>query len=383
MLSLTSKMNVFRRNFCSQIHKLPTFGLIFDIDGVLARGERVIPGVPEVFNKCIVKKGKFCIPTVFLTNASNYLTQDKAKQLSELLNIKVAEEQVILAHGPLKLCKEFHDKNVFVTGQGPLKEIAQELSFTKVVTIDDLRKVFPELDVVDHERRRFKTSSTDNAFSKINVVLLIGEPTRWETALQLIIDVLLSDGDPSRTFCSLSYPHIPILACNPDLQYVTEAHMPRFGHGTFLLCLESLYKKITGNDLVYTYLVGKPSDVTFRYAEQKILEQAEKLGITRKINSVYMIGDNVNTDIFGANLFNDIIAKKTNVTDTGKCNRIQNCYSVLVKTGVYNENQKNHELNHMHRDFTHLGKCYYRPNYIVEDVNDAVKLIFELEKFKT
>lgn len=26
----------------------------------------------------------------------------------------------------------------------------------------------------------------------------------------------------------------------------------RFGHGAFLVCLESLYKKITGQDLIYT-----------------------------------------------------------------------------------------------------------------------------------
>ena len=31
-----------------------------------------------------------------------------------------------------------------------------------------------------------------------------------------------------------------------DLQWMAEAVMPRFGHGAFLLCLESLYKKITG-----------------------------------------------------------------------------------------------------------------------------------------
>lgn len=381
MVSLTSKVNFFNRQFCSQINKPPTFGLIFDIDGVVARGRRVIPGVPEVFNKFITKRDKFFIPTVFLTNSSNGLAQDKAQDLSEWLKVKITEEQVIMGHGPLKLNKEFHDKNVFINGQGPLEKISQELGFKRVVTVEDLRKVFPQLDVVDLERRRFKTPSTDYKFSKIDVVLLIGEPVRWETSLQLIIDLLISEGDlRNTTYCPLNYPHIPILACNPDLQFEAEANMPRFGHGAFLLCLESLYKKITGNDLAYTYLVGKPSDVTFRYAQQKILEQADKLDIASQINNLYMIGDNVNTDIFGANLFNNIIANKTN--DAEKFNKIKNFYSVLVKTGVYNENQTNNELNHMHRDFTRFGKCYYKPNHIVEGVNDAIKLIFELEGFQ-
>ena len=48
--------------------------------------------------------------------------------------------------------------------------------------------------------------------------------------------------------------------------------MPRFGHGAFLLCLENLYKKVTGRDMVYTALIGKPSEITYRHAEH-VLQQ--------------------------------------------------------------------------------------------------------------
>jgi ribonucleotide monophosphatase NagD (HAD superfamily) len=53
-----------------------------------------------------------------------------------------------------------------------------------------------------------------------------------------------------------------------DLQWMAESVLPRFGHGAFLLCLESLYKKITGHDLEYTALVGKPSELTYVHGEQ-------------------------------------------------------------------------------------------------------------------
>ena len=33
---------------------------------------------------------------------------------------------------------------------------------------------------------------------------------------------------------------------------MAEAPMPRFGHGAFLLCLEELYKKVTGMSLIDT-----------------------------------------------------------------------------------------------------------------------------------
>ena len=64
----------------------------------------------------------------------------------------------------------------------------------------------------------------------------------------------------------------------------------RFGHGAFLLCLEDLYKKITGKDLIYKALVGKPSELTYRYAHQLILDQARELGIRHKIKRLYAIG---------------------------------------------------------------------------------------------
>jgi ribonucleotide monophosphatase NagD (HAD superfamily) len=95
-----------------------------------------------------------------------------------------------------------------------------------------------------------------------------------------------------------------------DLQWMAEAVMPRFGHGAFLLCLENLYKKITGKDLVYTALIGKPSEITYVYAEQVLQAEAARIGIKSPVKSVYCVGDNINTDIFGANLFNKYVNKE-------------------------------------------------------------------------
>lgn len=61
---------------------------------------------------------------------------------------------------------------------------------------------------------------------KLEAIMLFGEPVRWETSLQLLIDVLMTGGDPSST-PTAPYPHLPILACNMDLQWMAEAHMPR------------------------------------------------------------------------------------------------------------------------------------------------------------
>ena len=82
--------------------------------------------------------------------------------------------------------------------------------------------------------------------------------------------------------------------------FYREANMPRFGHGAFLLCLEHLYKKVTSKDLCYTALVGKPSEITYRHAEEVLHQEQAKLFFTRNastnppaIKSMYFVGDNV------------------------------------------------------------------------------------------
>lgn len=59
-------------------------------------------------------------------------------------------------------------------------------------------------------------------------VILFGEPIRWETNLQLIIDVLLTNGNSDNAWSSMRYPHIPVLACNMDLLWMAEAKNPRY-----------------------------------------------------------------------------------------------------------------------------------------------------------
>ena len=57
-----------------------------------------------------------------------------------------------MSHSPLKMFRQFHDKHVLINGQGPVKEIALNLGFTNVTTVDELCSCFPYLDVMDHER---------------------------------------------------------------------------------------------------------------------------------------------------------------------------------------------------------------------------------------
>ncbi|KAH0630085.1 hypothetical protein JD844_012697, partial [Phrynosoma platyrhinos] len=431
----------------------PTFGFLFDIDGVLVRGKTPIPAARKAFQKLLNSQGDFLVPVVFVTNAGNCLRQKKADQLSHILDVPISQEQVMMSHSPLRMFKRYHDKCVLVSGQGPLLDIAkqypfkrewrwgvgQNVNFNKIqivllsitkniislgfchpITIDRLRETYPLLDMVDHDRRPKVLHPPAVELPKIEAIILFGEPVRWETNLQLIIDVLLTSGYPGNPYPQGTYPHIPVLACNMDLMWAAEAQSPRFGHGTFMVCLENIYKKITGKDLKYEALMGKPSELTYHYAEYLIRTQAAAKQWKKPIRTLYAVGDNLMTDIYGANLYNRYLEE--NSSRRGSKARVHaqaaggtrsttisqeeeldnsweselasatatNCRSVLVCTGVYNPHTEvpsdtresiTETVFHGHRDFR-FDPALIEPDHIVSDVDAAVDLIFQLENFE-
>ncbi|XP_062842760.1 haloacid dehalogenase-like hydrolase domain-containing 5 [Trichomycterus rosablanca] len=396
----------------------PGFGLLFDIDGVLVRGKTPIPAAKKAFHKLVDSSGQFIVPVVFVTNAGNCLRQKKADQLSHILGVPITQDQVMMSHSPLKMFRKYHNKCVLVSGQGPVLDIAKNLGFTKVVSIDMLRESFPLLDMVDHNRRPKLPSSHIANLPKVEAVILFGEPVRWETNLQLIIDVLLTSGNLANVYETSHSSHLPLLACNMDLMWMAEAQSPRFGHGTFMVCLENIYKKVTGRDLKYEALMGKPSELTYHYAEYLIRTQAAERGWRSPITSLYAVGDNIMTDIYGANLYNrylkERLARKSSkamqqaLTAAGTTSPVSqdvdqdsdweselaspsatSCKSVLVCTGVYNPNIEvpkdasqciKETVFHGHRDF-HFDPALIEPGSIVQDVAAAVELVFEMENF--
>ncbi|XP_015356112.2 haloacid dehalogenase-like hydrolase domain-containing 5 isoform X2 [Marmota marmota marmota] len=296
----------------------------------------------------------------------------------------------------MKLFSQYHDKRMLVSGQGPVMENAQALGFQNVVTVDELRMAFPVLDMVDLERRPKTTPLLRNDFPAIEGVLLLGEPIRWETSLQLIMDVLLSNGNPGTGLATAPYPHLPVLASNVDLLWMAEAKMPRFGHGTFLLCLETIYQKVTGKELRYEGLMGKPSILTYQYAEDLIRQQAERRGWAAPIQKLYAVGDNPMSDVYGANLFHQYLqmekrGRAEELVAGGlwkqRPSATQSCASILVCTGVYSP-QKPGSMGpahggaeppfHGHRDFN-FSPGLMEASHVVNDVNEAVQLVFHQE----
>ncbi|XP_045931388.1 haloacid dehalogenase-like hydrolase domain-containing 5 isoform X1 [Micropterus dolomieu] len=383
-------------------------GILFDVDGVLLRGGSVIPAARRAFRKLLDRNNNFLFPVVFVTNAGNCHRHHKAQQLSHLLDVQIAPEQVVLSYSPLGMLRSFHDKCVLVSGQGPVVDIANTLGFQKVVSIEQLREHYPLLDMVDHNRRPKLPSSPLQTPPQIEAIILFGEPIRWETNLQLLIDVLLTNGSPGCVYDPQLSAQLPVLACNMDLMWMAEAPSPRFGHGMFLLCLESVYRKLTGQELQYQALLGKPSLLTYQYAEHLLSLQNHN----HKLTTIYAVGDNLMTDIYGANLYNRYLTQQhaamtstTKLVAHGTGSQVTmavpeeelisaaaaQCRSILVCTGVYNPHSPlpsdqsgtfMETVFHGHRDLV-LDPDLVEPSHVVEDVEAAVDVLLQQESAVT
>jgi ribonucleotide monophosphatase NagD (HAD superfamily) len=97
---------------------------------------------------------------------------------------------------------------------------------------------------------------------------------------------------------------------------------------------------VTKKDLI-SHVYGKPMDLTYDYTKEVLNTLAFESGV--KIERIYAIGDNPESDICGANK--------------------QNWYSILVQTGLYLEN---HDV--------HIAKA------VCKDVKAAFEHILELEE---
>ena len=95
---------------------------------------------------------------------SCYLWLVVFKQDFSVKFLQITSDPVMMSHSPLRMFEEYHDKCVLLSGQGPVEEIAKKIGFTNTVTIEEIREAYPNLDMVDHQRRP-KTVSHTATFS--------------------------------------------------------------------------------------------------------------------------------------------------------------------------------------------------------------------------
>lgn len=176
---------------------------------------------------------------------------------------------------------------------------------------------------------------------KFDAVFVFNDPRDWALDTQVIMDVLMSSqgvmGTLSGTNGRTDLPNHgyqqdgqpPLYFSNPDLWWAAAYPLPRLGQGGFREALEGVWAATTGGpskgiELKKT-VIGKPFQGTYEFAERQLLRnRAAAFGNDASLpplQKVYMIGDNPESDIRGANSYRSDIGSSW--------------HSILVRTGVY------------------------------------------------
>ncbi|KAI8839891.1 HAD-like domain-containing protein, partial [Chytridium lagenaria] len=293
-------------------------GIVFDIDGVLIKGKKVLPEAVRALKKLKADR----IPFIFLTNGGGVPEERRAVELSKKFDIEIPPEMVILSHSPMaSLSNRFRDDNVLILGKDTCKDVALKYGFKRPILAEELMAWNPAM----WSFRPLTPNTTVPTYAKlpsspIAAILMFHDSIDWGRDLQVACDILRSDKGHVGT--QATHPgdaqSVPIFFSNGDFIWSNEYPQTRFAQGAFRMALETLYKNLTGRNLDYT-IYGKPERATYEFADKTLRNVAQKLYPDKPIDKlakhVYMVGDNPASDIEGANRFG--------------------WRSVLVKTGVY------------------------------------------------
>ena len=216
-----------------------------------------------------------------------------------------------------------------VGGEGEkCRVVAEDYGFKDVVTPGDVIKTqadttpFRKLTEEEFNNSRVR----DFANMNIEAIFVFADSRDWAGDQQIILDVLTSKNGVLGSRSENYDEGPPLYFAHNDVVWATSHASSRIGMGALRKSVEAMFEAVTGKPLK-TIAFGKPQMGTFEFAT-KLLQQWRKdtHGIDAPPQTVYFIGDTPDSDIRGTNEFN----KQAEET----------WYSILVKTGVYQEGTK-------------------------------------------
>ncbi|PMD53181.1 uncharacterized protein K444DRAFT_646873 [Hyaloscypha bicolor E] len=252
------------------------------------------------------------ISFILLTNGGGKYESTRVTELSKKLGLIKGSETV----------ESLRDKTILVTGGYGKKyrKVTKMCGFTNIVTSTNILIVYPSI---------WPFSFAVNFTSALDS--------------QIILDLLLSKNKVLDTVSEKNGdPFFPNNSCH---------YIPRLGQGRFQASLRDIWDEITGGAVLERTIIGKPYPETYKYAKRALNKhRLQMLGGNGKVKKkvsrleqVFMVGDNPESDIRNANEFESPYGTEWT--------------SILVKTGVYNKG----------------SKPKYAPKVIIKDILEAVE----------
>jgi HAD superfamily hydrolase (TIGR01456 family) len=277
---------------------------VFDIDGVLVHGDRLIPEGQRTLeilngdNELGIK-----IPHIFLTNGSGKPEQARVDQLSKILHSPISTEQFIQSHTPMSALAEYYNTVLVVGGEGyRCREVAEKYGFKDIVVPNDILAWDPTIAPYRVFTPEERATSRPRDFSqhRIEAIMVFSDSRDYATDMQIIMDLLQAENGLLHTRAKDPVSQrIPIYFSQGDLLCPTEHPYPRMSQGAFRIGLEAMYKALTGEELERV-VYGKPELATYKYADEVMASWMETIHNEEKLpKNIYMIGDNPASDIIG------------------------------------------------------------------------------------
>lgn len=343
------------------------------IDGVLVRSSAPLPGASQALKHLQSER----IPFILLTNGGGKSEEERVSDLQSKLDVKLDTSMIVQSHTPFADMTELHDKTVLVAGgdYDKCQLVAQKYGFKNVVTPGDIVNAYPDIwpfskVFLDYYKsfakplpRPIIPHSTSGDALKIDAIFVYNDPRDWGLDAHVILDALLSEkgyiGTISKKNGNLSFPNKgylqdsqpPLYYSNPDMWWATSYHLSRLGQGGFTSAFDGLWCSVTAGAHLPKTVIGKPHQDTYEFAERQLRAHRKRLfgqiGLNDPLRKVYMIGDNPESDIQGANNY-----RSPHGSDWT---------SVLIKTGVWKEGIE----------------PAHKPHVIRENVLDAVQWAVE------
>mmetsp|Transcript_54153 Transcript_54153/g.115063 ORF Transcript_54153/g.115063 Transcript_54153/m.115063 type:complete len:355 (-) Transcript_54153:39-1103(-) len=287
---------------------------VLDIDGCLSKEGLPIAGSKEALHTLRSKN----IPFVVCTNGGGQLESTRAAKLSKTFDIAISPEQVILSHTPLRseVVPRLEDSRVLIVGEH-CGEVARAYGIAKAEGIREYGRRHPSL---FPRRREEDAVQVDDVDDPVKAILIFEDPEDLGESLQLCLDVLLTNGNPSGPRVLIedknANQEVEVWFTNPDLVYSGLARHPRLTQGSYRLCLETLYQSATSSTSTSYYsfkkdggkqtmdkrrtlratTVGKPTPLTGKTALSKLLAQCPS-EITEQDLEIWTVGDNPSSDV--------------------------------------------------------------------------------------
>jgi len=325
-----------------------SFVFAFDIDGVLVRGGRPIP---EAVKAMQVLNGDneygMHIPHIFLTNGGGKTEEERCRDLSSQLDQDIKPGQFICGHTPMREMAERYGTVLVIGGEGEkCRLVAEGYGFKDVVTPGDIIKhdsaTTPFRKLTDEEHANSRTR--DFSDTKIDAVFVFADSRDWAGDIQIMLDVAMSKNGVLSDRSESCDEGPPFYFSHNDVVWSAAHEHVRLGMGALRRMFEVTFKDLTGGKgKLHTHAFGKPQVPTFEFASRLLTQwRQDEHGLVRPPKTVYFVGDTPESDIRGTNAVNEKAKNEW--------------YSILVKTGVYQEGTE----------------PAYQPRVTVDTVLDAV-----------